>query len=236
MYLNGIYAKSISEAFTAEKFTTLTAAIDAAEAGETIYLQSDILLSSVSVPAGVTLDLNGYKLTTSAFTTFEGGKIVDSVGTGLLNTLARGATFLGNNPLAENTLPIYDAAKTGYRFFVYSYKAWGTDDDAKYDNGVVGAKRFWYQILFEDDAAYELIATGNSGVQLGVNVNLNGKVVQECTFKYADESESTWMQDWASAKAAWLWVRIQDAADIEGLSITPVISVGGADIKLAPVQ
>lgn len=237
MYLNGIYAKSISEATTAEKFTTLNAALDAAaEAGETVYLQSDILQGSVSVPEGVTLDLNGYKLTTSAFSTVEGGKITDSVGTGLLNTTASGATFLGDNPLAENTLPIYDAAKTGYRFFDYSYNAWGTDDDALYDNGVDGAVRFWYQIIFADAEAYDLIATGNSGVQLGVNVNLNGEEVQKCVFKYADETEGTWMQAWASAKAAWLWVRIQDAADIEGLSIAPVITAGGLDIELAEIE
>lgn len=244
IYLNAITAKSTILAQTAEKFTTLTAALDAAEAGETIYLQSDVLLSSVSVPENVTLDLNGYKLTTSAFTTFEGGKIIDSVGTGLLNVLADNVTFEGNNPLAENTLPIYDAANTGYRFFEYSYSAWGADDDAQYkdreEGGVEGAVRFWYQLNFADAKAYELIAAGNSGVQLGVNVNLNGEVIQKCNFKYADESESTWMQDWASLKAdgeaKWLWVRIQDAAGVEGLSITPVISAGGLkDVELAKI-
>lgn len=244
IYLSAITAKSTVEAVTAEKCTTLTEAIDKAEAGETIKLQSNILLSSVSVPENVTLDLNGYKLTTSAFTTFEGGKIIDSVGTGLLNVLADGVTFEGNNPLAENTLPIYDAANTGYRFFEYSYSAWGADDDAQYkdreEGGVEGAVRFWYQLNFADAKAYELIAAGNSGVQLGIDVNLNGEVIQKCNFKYADESESTWMQDWASLKAdgeaKWLWVRIQNAAGVEGLSITPVISAGGLkDIELAEI-
>ena len=203
-------------------------------------LQSNILLNEVVLPENITLDLNGYKLTTSNFTTIEGGKIIDSVGTGLLNVLADNVTFEGNNPLAENTLPIYDAANTGYRFFEYSYSAWGADDDAQYKDrkggGIEGAVRFWYQILFEDDAAYELIAAGNSGVQLGVNVYQNGEMVQACNFKYADESESTWMQDWASDKAAWLWVRVLDAAGVEGLSIEPVISAGGLkDIKLAEI-
>lgn len=223
------------EASTQQKFTTLTAAIDAAEAGETIKLQENVLLSNVELPENVTLDLNGHTLTTGNFSTFLGGKIIDSVGTGLLKVLADDVNFLGDNALAENTLPIYDAANTGYRFFGYTYNAWGADDDAQYENGVEGAKRFWYQIIFEDEA-YELIAAGNSGVQLGVDVYVGEEKVSACNFKYADENESTWMQDWANAKAAWLWVRIQDAADIEGLSITPVITAGGLDIELAPVQ
>lgn len=236
LYPAAMIFECTDEASTQQTFTTLTAAIDAAEAGETIKLQENVLLSNVELPENVTLDLNGHTLTTGNFSTFLGGKIIDSVGTGLLKVLADDVNFLGDNALAANTLPIYDAANTGYRFFEYSYNAWGTDDDSQYDNGVDGAVRFWYQILFKDVAAYELIAAGNSGVQLGIDVNQNGEVVQECTFKYADVSESTWMQDWASAKAAWLWVRIQDAADIEGLSITPVITAGGLDIELAEIE
>ena len=60
----------------------LNATLDSAAAGTQIDLSSDIAVKSVSVPEGVTLNLNGHTLEANYVSCF--GNIIDSTGNGLL--------------------------------------------------------------------------------------------------------------------------------------------------------
>lgn len=218
-------------------YTTISAAVDAVQANDTIVLQSNIATPSINIPTDVTLDLNGKKLSTNGFTTADGCKIIDSTGgNGILNILADNANFVGDNALDENILPIYDAENTGYRFYAYTYNA----GPVKADPAVEGAVRFWYQIKFADDAAYDLIATGNSGVTMGVNLAYNDTVTP-CVFANNAEAEiSNNAAAWAAAYATfaktandpWLWVRVQGVDAVSNLSVAPVITAGNTDFAM----
>lgn len=234
--LNGIICTPVEgpvAAVNGEEVGTLTAALAAANVGDVISLLKNAVVNNVAIPEGVTLDLSGKTLTVGQFTTAMGGKLVDSsAGNGLLNVLSDKANFTGDNALNENILPIYDAENTGYRFYAYTYNA----GPVKADPAVEGAVRFWYQIKFADDAAYDLIATGNSGVTMGVNLAYNDTVTP-CVFANNAEAEiSNNAAAWAAAYASfakdandpWLWVRVQGVDAVSNLSVAPVISVGTA--------
>ncbi len=240
IYLNAITAKSTQEATSTQEFLTVSAALEAAaETGETVKLVGPALETSVVVPDGVTLDLNGHKLTTSNFGIEAGstGKIVDSSeGDGLLNVLADNVTFLGTASFTENTLPVYDDANTGYRFYAYTY----SNAQVHADPEVEGAQRFWFQFQFTDRRAYDLMNAGNSGIELGVKVDwVEGS--EDCIFK-TEGSADAFIQGYANmvlniteGKTPWLWVRVQGAEDVASLSVTPVITAGGIDVACAPI-
>lgn len=218
-------------------YETLTAAVAAANAGDVISLLKNAVVNNVAIPEGVTLDLSGKTLTVGQFTTAMGGKLVDSsAGNGLLNVLSDKANFTGDNALDENILPIYDAENTGYRFYAYSYNA----GPVKADPAVEGAVRFWYQLTFEDGAAYDLIATGKSGVTMGVNLAYNDTTTP-CVFANNAEAEifdnaAAWAAAYATfAKTAndpWLWVRVQGVDAVSNLSVAPVITAGNTDFAM----
>lgn len=234
--LNGIICTPVEgpvAAVNGEEVGTLTAALAAANVGDVVSMLRNAVVNNVAIPEGVTLDLSGKTLTVGQFTTAMGGKLVDSsAGNGLLNVLSDKANFTGDNALDENILPIYDAENTGYRFYAYSYNA----GPVKADPAVEGAVRFWYKLTFEDDAAYDLIATGTSGVTLGVNLAYNDTTTP-CVFANNTEAEiidnaAAWAAAYATfAKTAndpWLWVRVQGVDAVSNLSVAPVISVGTA--------
>lgn len=220
-----------------DDYTTLTAALDAAEPGETVKLQQDALLNEVVIPEGVTLDLNGHTLTTAVV-----GPMGKLVGNGVLKTYA--STNVNAELMAENTLPLYDASVNGYKLFKYSYLNAQTEEVG---NDTV---KFWYQLLFEDAAAYDLIETGTSGFTMGVDLTADD-VYAPCTFKNSRQTGEEIVNDanaWAAAyatfakatlakdKTPWLYVNVTNAAMADAISVAPVITTGNADYKLAAIN
>lgn len=225
-----------------KKYSKLADALNAAVSGNTVVLKIDVQLDSVTVPEGVTLDLAGKTLTveTFGFVAGEMGKIVDSNGDGkgLLKVSAENAAFLDVEAFAENTLPVYDAANGGYRFYSYTYGNGETETDTT----AAGAVKFWYQILFDSPDAYELMYAGNSGIMMGVDVNYEGAVKPASFLFKEDGSADVWSKsygafvlgydDGTAAENPWLWVRVQHADSVTGLTLTPYVAAGGVDIYL----
>lgn len=152
---------------TGEKYTTVQEALNDANSDETVQMLADSTEDTVMVPNGVTLDLNGWYLTSKYFLSF--GQVSDTAevvgGIVISNDPTQAHTFLQ----ANNTyLPIYDTASGCYRFFAYELDVMGVYEDP---NDTTYAQ-FGYKILFTNPAAYELLATTTaSEINLVVDVS-----------------------------------------------------------------
>ena len=95
---------------TGTAYTTLAEALNAAGEGDTVQLLCDTEQTKLLVTPGVTLDLNGYALTTNYAVAFYTAHIVDNAGGGKL------VTGMENLVLDETNgmVPVYDS--TGYIF------------------------------------------------------------------------------------------------------------------------
>lgn len=227
-----------------KKYGKFTEALNTAAAGDTIVLETDITAEEVIVPADVTLDLAGNILTVDnfGFMPDQMGKITDSTdGKGLLKAEAEAVGFLSADAFVENVLPIYDAANGGYRFYSYTYG----NGIAKSDASAAGAARFWYQLQFASSDAYALLYAGNTGVKMGVDVIWSGKEAPTGFLFEKDGSADAWSKayggfvlgydDGTASQNPWLWVRVLNTNKVSGLTLTPYVTAGGADIYLKPI-
>lgn len=228
-----------------DRYATLAKALDSAEPGETVVLMADVTESSVVVPDGVILNLNGKTLVADSFgfALNSTGKIVDSSedNTGFLQVCADSATFLSTNAFAENVLPVYDAANGGYRFCTYTYG----QDQVHADTQVSGAAKFWFQLQFDSSAAYELLYAGDSGIKLGVDISYEAAEAPLRFLFKENNSEDAWIKSYAGfvlgyddgqpSQDPWVWVRVQNADLVSGLTLTPYITAGGIDIYFDPI-
>lgn len=237
-YNYGLRFDCVNEPTTKVEYTTLSAAIADAKPGETIKLQQDALLNEVDIiTEGVTLDLNGHTLSATAV-----GPTGKLVGNGVLKTYA--STNVNAELMAENTLPLYDASVKGYKLFKYSYLNAQTEEVG---NDTV---TFWYQLLFEDAAAYDIIESGTSGFTMGIDLTADD-VYAPCIFKNSKQTGEEIVNDanaWAAAyatfakatlakdKTPWLYVNVTNAAMADAISVAPVITTGNADYKLAAIN
>lgn len=90
-------------------YATFEDALANADEGDTVVLEADCEADDIIIPAGVTLDLNGYTLTADKVTGEAGSNLIDSVGGGKL--------ICDEVTLAEENeqLPVY--VEDGYIFF-----------------------------------------------------------------------------------------------------------------------
>jgi len=152
-------------------YENLQAALDDAETGETVTLVADCEENTYAtvVPAGVTLDLNGYYATVKNFLAF--GDVVDT------NAAAGGIKVSNDTATAvvqlqpNNTmLPIYDSADGCYRFFECKVEAAGTKPS---EDGT--AVTFGFK-MHMNEQALELLENDceNSGLDYVVELNWTG--------------------------------------------------------------
>ena len=163
----------------------LQAGLFEAKAGETVALVNDIELTSIMVPANVTLDLNGAKLTTGYFACF--GNVVDNSKSneGLL-VVPEGCILMQKN---NAQLPVKDGE--GYRFIeVLKFnKAYTT--------------KFVFQPLVETNA-HDLLEKGKeaSGVTINVRVSWKqGETTRSQDFEYKDEIVSGYINSYGQKEA-----------------------------------
>jgi len=95
-------------------YATVAEALAAAQTGETVTLVADTTEAMVMLVKGVTLDLNGKKLTAGYVVAFNGNKIVDNS----TNKAGRLICSASSISLAKNNeqMPIWIAEDNGYAF------------------------------------------------------------------------------------------------------------------------
>lgn len=145
--------------------TTLTGALNTAKEGQTVKVEKDVLLNTLEVNAGTTLDLNGKQVTASEIYAF--GNVVDTVGGGSIVISDETDILL---PTDNPYMPIYDTANGCYRFFEYEVKS-----VVATDKNIPDGVRFWFQILFTNAEAYKLLVESeNAHVGLDIKVTWTG--------------------------------------------------------------
>ena len=152
---------------TGKYYATLTEAFAEAKSGETVKLLTNVNEMMTVVSAGVTLNLNGYYLTTMNLLSF--GNIIDNNGTidglgGIIISNDRTKAFV---QLQQNNeyLPLYDAENGCYRFYGYTITLL---KNAAKNNAVT----FKFRLRLSNVEAYRLLAdTANSGIEFAVNVS-----------------------------------------------------------------
>ena len=150
-------------------------ALLAAESDSTIVLSNEITVDeALTIPTGVTLDLNGNTLTANV------------AGTGTVTDSSVGSTgkIVGQSAVqnvGSGELALYDGTTTW--IVNYTLTPNGTASDSDYEviekDGAVSAVKFWYTFKFENAEAYTMIAEAdeNAGFGVGATLTFNGNPV-----------------------------------------------------------
>lgn len=228
LYMSGIELTPTVSYKSAGEYDTLRAAIKAAEEaneGATVTMLADAELVNLGVTCNI--DLNGNDLTVYGDMTSVATVSDSKDGEGVL-------TVTGEMILAgtQAQLPLYDAAVNGCRLYSVT---WG--DNNQSEAAVNNAKKYWFQLYFDNTAAYDLIATGTSGLSIGVVLDWD---TDSKAFDFVDKTEHTaaafaagWGEFMKTAKTPWIWVNVLNV--VEGVTVTPVIEANGAQIACAPI-
>ena len=203
-------------------YATVAAAAAAAQNGDTIKLAVDFA-GNIDLPAGVSLDLNGNTWTVSSVVATNAAEaIIDSKGTGKLVT--KSVELFGNN---GNVLPLQTADNT---YALATYELTVTENDYQ----AVGSKtRFWFNLEL-DDAYLDMIAAGNSGLTIGVELAWEGGDLAVTFGQNGDAA--AFAAAWAVAKKGndnvWLYVDITGVNALESdLTVKPVLTVGNTTLN-----
>lgn len=169
MYLNALevtLVESYEAKIGTQYYTTIEAAVEAAGNGDTVKLVTDATATEISLPAGVTLDLNGKTLTANV----KGSGTVTDSSVGSTGKIV-GESAVQN--VGENEIALYDGTAT--RIVGYTLVA---DDEAVVDETGATAT-FWYTFKFDNEETYGMIAAAdnNAGFNVGATLAFNGNPV-----------------------------------------------------------
>ena len=193
-------------------------AAENASSSTPVQLLDDVTVEeALTVPAGVTLDLNGYTLTAgSVVANFDGTNIVDgsSGDTGVLKVT-------GNMVLneANSELPLKDNDKGGYRFFeatVNSLGKTGTEQN-----------KFWFKVSFTNEDAYALAAS-----QMDIGAGLTATEITVITEAWAG---FTFAEKWSAAIAGSqpsdICFTAKNFSGLTNFKLTPMVKANGVTVS-----
>lgn len=154
----------VSYTFAKEFQTVLN---EAAAAGQDVLkMEADVMIDGLLVPEGITLDLNGHKLTVDVVSA-QGGVIDSKDGVGGV-VIAKNDTEAQSHLLqlsVDNAaLPLYDEVFGGYRFFNCTIEHKGREKDGDYQFGY---------ILRMSDAAFALLVDADGDGVIDADMALN---------------------------------------------------------------
>lgn len=218
------------------KYTSLDEALKAAKDRETVKLLKDAELEEVVIRSGRTLDLNGHTLKAD-YVTYFGGNLVDNSAahTGLLKVLSADEILFTKNKKinAMTQIPIYSLEKQGYVFEEIVLRV------APVTNKTPGALQAVYRPRQKDgktdlsDAQKAMFGSAN-GHPVTATFRLvykykNSNEVQTFEFDFVD----TYMDIYLSQNL-YMYVTVTglDIANIETITVTPVLKSAGGQVEL----
>ncbi len=213
--------KTVVASIDNNMYTSLNAAFAAAQENDTVKLLQPYV-GELAVPAGVALDLNGNRCTATDYVATNAKEYVtDSAGGGIL--VVDMLMLHGNN---NGNLPLYDAKQGGYAFYRYTLTVPLADQET-----VESAVRFWYQLQFADSEAYDLIATGNTKLILGVDITWEGGAL-DATFE--EDLPIRWAAAAKNNSSVWLYVDVTGLSNLgnKTLSLTPTLELAAQNFEL----
>ena len=211
-------------------------ALKAAKDGETVKLLKDAELEEVVIRSGRTLDLNGHTLKAD-YVTYFGGNLVDNSAahTGLLKVLSADEILFTKNKKidAMTQIPIYSLEKQGYVFEEIVLRV------APVTNKTQGALQAVYRPRQKDgktdlsDAQKAMFGSAN-GHPVTATFRLvykykNSNEVQTFEFDFVD----TYMDIYLNQNL-YMYVTVTglDIANIETITVTPVLKSAGGQVEL----
>ena len=201
------------------KYTSVSDALAAVTEGQSLVLQADITEADVALLSGVTLDLNGYTLTTDSVLTYSSSAIIDTSedASGLLKINDTDGNMISTD---NAQLPVYDAEAGGYRFFEMDVEPCV----------VTGGNKYWFKIKAEKFAPlYELIQA-DAEVQIKVKMTWDGQT--EDAYAAADLSfTKTWADRYNANEDIYITVTATEAECLENFKLIPIITSGGVEIS-----
>lgn len=218
------------------KYASLDEALKAAKDGETVKLLKDAELEEVVIRSGRTLDLNGHTLKAD-YVTYFGGNLVDNSAahTGLLKVLSADEILFTKNKKidAMTQIPIYSLEKQGYVFEEIVLRV------APVTNKTPGALQAVYRPRQKDgktdlsDAQKAMFGRAN-GHPVTATFRLvykykNSNEVQTFEFDFVD----TYMDIYLNQNL-YMYVTVTglDIANIETITVTPVLKSAGGQVEL----
>lgn len=218
------------------KYASLDDALKAAKDGETVKLLKDAELEEVVIRSGRTLDLNGHTLKAD-YVTYFGGDLVDNSAahTGLLKVLSADEILFTKNKKidAMTQIPIYSLEKQGYVFEEIVLRV------APVTNKTPGALQAVYRPRQKDgtsdlsDAQKAMFGRAN-GHPVTATFRLvykykNSNEVQTFEFDFVD----TYMDIYLNQNL-YMYVTVTglDIANIETITVTPVLKSAGGQVEL----
>ena len=143
MYLTSIEMEPVAANFVADGKGYDTFEEAAEKATESIMLLKNAEAGDVVLPAGVTLDLNGYILYASSVDVAPGAQIIDAMdGKGLI----RGDIYFNED---NAQLPLYDIDADGYKLYNVVVESCAT-------TGANSATKYWFKVNFSNEEALAL--------------------------------------------------------------------------------
>ena len=218
------------------KYASLDEALKAAKDRETVKLLKDAELEEVVIRSGRTLDLNGHTLKAD-YVTYFGGNLVDNSAahTGLLKVLSADEILFTKNKKidAMTQIPIYSLEKQGYVFEEIVLRV------ASVTNKTPGALQAVYRPRQKDgktdlsDAQKAMFGSAN-GHPVTATFRLvykykNSNEVQTFEFDFVD----TYMDIYLNQNL-YMYVTVTglDIANIETITVTPVLKSAGGQVEL----
>ena len=197
-------------------------AVSVTEGG--MCLVNDVAVDTLTVDAGKTLDLNGYTLNVNNLACF--GSIVD---TSEGNTGKLAVKDMVICDLAY--MPIYDSANGCYRFFNYRLHNLGERNNAD------GSVTYGFAIDFVNTDAYELLSSGDCGVNVNMSLIWGGN---EKTFAFSAELLRQYgaLQAEHPTMQAAMMLTVTGLDTLEAgatLSVTPIVEAGGVTVAGEPM-
>ena len=197
-------------------YETLGEALAAATSGNKVVMLANVTMTTVTVPAGVFLDLYGYTLTADSVTAaFDGTRIMDSKGNGLLAVLPENVTMVH----AGNKLPV--KTENGIQLAEVTYKR---------ELSEVNENQYKFRFHFTQEAksllAQAMTEAGGTDVKLIIKVFYKNAAGEDCvkTVEVSKELIDKYTSAWGKKQFV---VTITGTKNITNLScVVSVESIG----------
>ena len=222
---------SVYNESTQTYYNDLDDALDAADEanGGKIVLLADVEQKYLTVPANVTVDLNGMNVTVSYLASF--GNLVDgSEGGNALVKVTKNIHLIETNTF----LAVYDSASEGYRFYDYELKNLGARNSGE------NAIQFGIRLVLTNADGYAVIAnTDDAKLKLTASITWTGSTAPiQYTFK--GETVKEFAQAIQSKPASAILLTVAGinnlAADTEVTMVAQIQSETGMVTPIGPDQ
>ena len=214
VYLSSMIMEPIAYTAIADgvAYTTFEEAVE--KAADTVVMLKSHEVSHLVVPAGVTLDLNGFDLNAVSVDVASAANIIDSTDGNSAIRVAKDITFDKNNA----QLPLYDDYNNAY--YLYNVDVESV--------AVTGGAKYWFRVNFSNKAACDLI---DANTELRIQAQMTGDGIEKTTASAKTAFSAAWADKYVANNNIYITVSAVNADGVENFTLTPGVSANGVVIS-----